>query len=147
GIIGCWPAANGGQVRVMGNTQRVELFVKPVSASVPAVVFRVGTVINVRRIIMRRHMHDGRVLPALLLAVVHVVERLSVSVELMKFKRRRHGRNSREERRMLEREPQGSLAAHADAMQSHGTRAKVPALENKREQVADDKLLCGELGI
>src|SRR4051794_3013021 len=48
---------------------------------------------------------------------------------------------------MLECQPQGALAAHADAQKAHCTRAELPVLFHERQHISQEMLLGGQLGI
>src|SRR4051812_21760047 len=96
------------------------------------------------------NMHRRCVLPALLLAVVHVVERRPLSVQLVILDRRRDGGDDGERLGMTKRQPQRPLSAHADAEQSERTRLEAPALTAEREEMIENEALrrerCVELG-
>src|SRR5205807_2015813 len=94
---------------------------------------RVDGEVDVRRIMERRHLHEGGILPALLAALVHLIERRALTVSLMVVEGGGDARDRREEVGMTKSQAQGALAAHADAAQADVPRANVPALREKRD--------------
>src|SRR5438105_2810493 len=68
------PAGTGGQVGLMGNAQSAQLLVQTISSAIPLLVLGIDAPENVAWIVARMNVQHGRVLPALLLAVVHVVQ-------------------------------------------------------------------------
>ena len=92
-------------------------------------------------------MHGDRVLPALFLAVVHVIEGQALAIELMVLDGRGDASGHREGVRVLQRQPQRSLAAHADAEQRQGGRLQPPAPGEGRDDLFQQMLFRGDLGI
>src|SRR4051812_8558252 len=101
---------------------------QPVTTSNPLRIVRIDTKEKMRRIMVRWHMHEGRVLPTLLLAVVHLANGLLLFIPLMIIQ---GGGDAGRDRKLLgifEGQPQSPLPSHADAKKTDATGAKLPAL-------------------
>src|SRR5262249_29164377 len=81
---------------------------------------------DVARLLTRMDMHQCSVLPALLLAVVHAIERRTLAVELVIINCGRDCRNNRKGFGVLEGDSKRPLSAHANAEQSDAARAETP---------------------
>src|SRR5262245_37433931 len=99
---------------------------------------------------MMRDMHQRRVLPALLFARVHLVQRGAGAVELVKVECRSDARCRREYLRMPQRQPQGPLPTHADAKDAQCLGRELPTRPTERhdgiEQIflrRDDRIELG----
>src|SRR5262249_44838113 len=93
---------------------------------------------DMRRIVAWMNGQKRRVLPALLLAVVHLVDGQPLAVQLVIVQRRGDASDGRKELGMLERQPQRSLSAPADAGQANTRRREVPArLEGRQDRVKE----------
>ena len=90
------------KVDFVRHAQSLQLLVQPIGPAIPAGVVGSDGKENVRRRMAGWHVHDGGVLPALLLAVVHRVKSRAPAVEVMVLQHRRDGGDDGKELRMFE---------------------------------------------
>src|SRR5207253_1978907 len=102
---------------------------------------------QVWRVLARMDVQDRRVLPALLLAVVHDVERVTLAIELMIIDGGGDAGGNGKEAGMAEGEPERSLTTHANAQEADRALRDAPALGEIRDDMIDQMPLGGPLGI
>ncbi len=121
------PAGARRKIDFVGDAQGAQFFMQPVVAPEPILVVWINDEKYVRRMVSRTDMKDRCILPAVFLAVVHLIQRGASAVPIMVVERRGNSPHRGEPVRKPEGQPQGSLAAHADAAETDRPRTDAPA--------------------
>src|SRR5438094_4041769 len=109
------------QIHFMGNSQGRQLFMQAIVAAIPVDILRVDTEKNVRRSSARMNVQERGVLATLLFAVIHAVDRRSLTVQFVVVNRRRDTGDHGKQLRMFEGQSERPLASHADALEPDGS--------------------------
>ncbi len=127
----------------MRDAQGDELFVQSV-ASLIGGTLRFTTEVDMRREMTGMNVQKSSVLAALLTAFIHLIQRGSTSIGLIKIEQGVHSGNHREHLRMLESQAYSPLPAHADPHDSQCARGDRPPLPKSGNNVLNEKSFRGE---
>ena len=128
--------------KLMGDSQRGQFFVQTIIAAKPA-IGGFGREPDMRRLTHRVDVQDGRILPAMFPAGVHLIERRPIVIKLIMIDGGVQRTDDRELFRMPKAEPQGALTAHADPRQRDRFRRQRPTRGDQRHDLGEKPVFRG----